>query len=372
MAVTNFGRLQTNEKLVWQKDLWSQARNNSFIGKFLGTSENSVIQRVTELKKDNKGGTKCVITLVADLVKDGVAGDNNLKGNEEAMRQYDTAIRYDQLRHALSNEGRMADQKSVVSFREQTRDKLSYWLAERMDQMAFLTLAGWNYTLNCDGTAREADSQLPLLEFAADVRAATSGRFARWNGTSKQLEWGVGTSAVTATDKITWNMLLDLKAMAKKKFIRGVREQGGEETYHVFVNTLQMNALKKDPDYVANLRYAAARDKDNPLFSGNTVKVDGLYIHEYRNVPNTYGAANGSKWGAGGAVDGGVVLFCGAQALAMADLGEPGWEEEPDDYNNRYGIATDKMFGFLKPQFKTIYEANTLQDFGVISAYASL
>lgn len=371
MAMTNFGRLQTNEKLVWSRDLWAQARNMSFIGKFLGTSENSVIQRVTELKKDEKGGTKCVLTLVADLQGDGVAGDNQLKGREEAMKQYDTTIRYDQLRHAVGNEGRMADQKSVVRFREHAKDKLAYWLAERIDQMAFLTLAGWNYTLNCDGTSR-GNSELPLLEFAADVKAPTSGRFARWNNTSKTLEWGTGTSAVAATDKLTWNMFVQLKAMAKKKFIRGIREKGGEETYHVFLSTLQLASLKQDPDYVANLRYAAARDKDNPLYTGDVVKIDGIYIHEYRNVPNTFGAASGSKWGAGGAVDGGVVLFCGAQALGMADLGEPGWDEEEDDYGNRYGIATNKMFGFLKPQFKTIYEGESLQDFGVISVYAAL
>jgi len=376
MAATNFGRMQTNERLIWSKDLWAQARNDSFIGKFLGTSENSVIQRITELKKDEKGGTKCVLTLVADLVGDGVAGDNQLKGREEAMKQYDTNIRYDQLRHGVANEGRMADQKSVVRFRDHAKNKLSYWLSERIDQMAFLTMAGWQYNLNCDGSAR-VNSELPFLEFAADVKAATSGRFARWNGTSNTLEWGVGTSAVAAADKIKWNMFIDLKAMAKKKFVKGVREAGGEETYHVFLNTIAMSILKKDPDYVANLRYAQTRDKENPLFSGTTVKIDNLYIHEYRNVPNTLGAAPGSKWGAGGAVDGSIVLFCGAQALGMADLGEPGWEEEADDYNNRQGIATDKMFGLLKPQFKTIYELDgagqpTLQDFGVISVYTAL
>ena len=51
MAVTNFGLLTDEQKTTWSMDFWSQARNLSFINKFLGKSENSVIQHITELKK---------------------------------------------------------------------------------------------------------------------------------------------------------------------------------------------------------------------------------------------------------------------------------------------------------------------------------
>ena len=40
----------------------------------------------------------------------------------------------------------MADQKTVVNFREQSRDALAYAMADRMDQLAFLTLSGVAYT----------------------------------------------------------------------------------------------------------------------------------------------------------------------------------------------------------------------------------
>ena len=65
---------------------------------------------------------------------DGVAGDRTLEGNEEAMKSYDQVIRLDMLRHANRHEGKMADQKSVVEFRENSRDVLAYWLADRVDQ----------------------------------------------------------------------------------------------------------------------------------------------------------------------------------------------------------------------------------------------
>ena len=36
----------------------------------------------------------------------------------------------------------MADQKSIVGFRDNSKNVLSYWLADRIDQMAFQTLGG--------------------------------------------------------------------------------------------------------------------------------------------------------------------------------------------------------------------------------------
>lgn len=55
----------------------------------------------------------------------------------------------------------------------------------------------------------------------------------------------------------------------------------------------------------------------------------------------------------------------------MADIGDASWDEEKDDYSNRYGIAISKIFGFLKPQFYTQYSGGTTEDFGVLSLYTA-
>jgi N4-gp56 family major capsid protein len=104
-----------------------------------------MVQRITELTRSEKG-TRAVITLLADMTGDGVTGDYTLEGNEEALRAYDIVINLDQLRFANRIAGRMADQKSVVNFRETSRDALAYAMADRMDQLAFLTLSGIAYT----------------------------------------------------------------------------------------------------------------------------------------------------------------------------------------------------------------------------------
>ena len=369
MALTNFSLLTEEQKTVWSMDLWKHARNYSFVNKFLGKGSNSMIQHVTELKKSQKGA-RAVITLLADLEGDGVAGDRFLEGNEEAMKSYDQVIRIDQLRHANRHEGRMADQKSVVEFRNHSRDVLAYWLADRVDQMAFLTLSGQSYAMRNNGVARTG-SDLPFLEFAADVAAPTSARRLRWNGTSKVLTPNGATNTVTAADTPMWELFIAAKAYAKDQYMRGIKGNGGEETFHAFLTPQAMAKLKLDPTYMANLRSARQRSKDNPLFTGDVVEIDGIVLHEFRHVFNTSGATAPNKWGAAGDVEGCQILFCGAQALGMADLGNPYWVEEGFDYENQQGISVGKTLGFLKPKFNSIYSGNTVQDFGVLSLYVA-
>lgn len=371
---TNFGQLTSEQKTVWSLDFWRQARNLSFVNQFLGKDENSLIQHVTELKKTEKGA-RAVITLLTDLEGDGIAGDRQLEGNEEQLKSYDKVIRIDQLRNANRSEGRLADQKTVVQFRENSRDKLAYWASDRIDQLSFLTLAGLSYSTknSAVGAATgRVGSDLPFLEFASDVVAPSSKRFGRWNGTSKLLEVGTGTGSVAAADTPSYGMIVQAKAYAKDNYIRGVKEKGGEETFHMFLSPQAMAKLKLDSDYIANVRYASMGRGDAANTATGTVpKVDGVYLHEFRHVPNTRLTPSASKYGAGGLVDGCQVLFCGAQALGMADIGVPEWVEKGFDFENQQAISVGKLFGFLKPQFYTQYSGGTTEDFGVLSLYVA-
>lgn len=364
MALTNFAALTDEQKTVWSRQFWAQARNASFMNKFMGTSENSMIQRITELKKDEKGA-RAVITLIADLIGDGVAGDSTLEGKEEALKSYDQVITIDQLRHANEHEGRMAEQKSVVTFREQSKDKLAYWMGDRMDQLALLTLSGVSYAFRNNGAPR-VGSDLINLEYSAAVTAPTANRHLRWDSVSGLLAGD--TAQIDANDVITYKSIIDLKTFAKDNYIRGIRGAGNEEFFHLFVTPKMMGALKKDADYIANLRNAGVRGPSNELFAGasSSVMVEGVIVHEFRHVFNTSGAASGSKWGSGGLVNGGRALFCGAQALGFADIGDAYWVEQGKDYENRQGISIGKIFGFLKPKFHSIY-SNTVEDFGVVA-----
>ena len=365
MALTNFAALTNEAKTAWSMDLWKHARNFSFMNQFTGSGTNAMIQRISELKKSEKGA-RAVITLLADLEGDGIVGDRTLEGNEEAMKTYEQVIRIDQMRHANRHEGRLADQKSIINFRENSRDVLAYWLADRMDQLAFLTLSGVAYSQNNDGTAR-VGSDFPFLEYAADVTAPTALRRMRWDydgGTAPSLVSSGATADLIAEDTIRWETLVRMKEHAKNQYIRGIRPQGGlDELFHVFMTPTCMANLKLDEAYNLNLRHSNSA-QNKKLFNGGVATVDGLVIHEFRHVYHS------ATWG-GGSVLGSQVLMCGAQALGFADIGNPEWVEKKFDYDNQPGISVQKMGGFLKPQFNSIYAGNTVQDFGVLSCYVA-
>lgn len=366
MALTNFSGLNTNQKTIWSRDVWKVARNASFINKFAGKGPNSMVQRITELTKSEKG-TRAVIPLVADLESDGVVGDYSMWDNEEQIKAYDQVIQIDQLRNANRLAGRMADQKTVVNFREQSKDVLGYWLGDRIDQMAFLTLSGIAYTQANNGVARPVLAtglNLGDLEFAADITAPTADRYLRWD-TASSGSLAAGATNVDTLAVPSYKMLVELKAYAKDNYIRGIKGPNNMEFYHVFMTPQGIAKLKQDSDYLANLRNAGVRGDANSLFSGSVVTQDGLIIHEFRHVYNTKGATSGSKWGATGTIDGQAMLLCGAQALGMADIGMPYWVEDTWDYGNQHGISVGKMFGLLKPVFHSNLSGSD-QDFGVV------
>lgn len=374
MANTNFSALTSEQLTIWSRDFWRVARNMSFINQFAGSGPNAMVQEISELTQSEKGA-RAVLTLLADMTGDGIVGDNTLEGNEEALRSFDIVVQLDQLRFANRLSGRLADQKSVVNFREHSRDALAYAMADRIDQLAFLSLAGVAYTNKNNGALRSvltSGQNLGDLTFNSDVTAATSNRHKRISGNN--LAAGSVTS-ITATDTLKYRHIVDLKAFAKDQYIRGMRGAGNEEMYHFFVSPQVMADLKLDSDFLSNVRSAGIRGPNNELFAGSSsLMVDGVMVHEFRHVFNTSGATAGTSSNAGsagykGGADADVnyasCLFCGAQALAMADIGLPEIVEDTFDYGNQNGISIGKIFGLKKPKYNSDITGQS-EDFGVI------
>ena len=375
MANTNFSALTSEQLTVWSRDFWRVARNMSFINQFAGSGPNAMVQRISELTQSEKGA-RAVITLLADMTGDGVVGDNTLEGNEEALRAYDIVVQLDQLRFANRLAGRLADQKSVVNFREHSRDALAYAMADRIAQLACLTMSGVSYGVKNNGALRNtlgSGQNLSDLAFSSDVTAPTTNRHRRWDASSGLVAGDV--TAVVAADTIKYETIVALKAYAKDNYIRGIRAAGNEEVFHLFVTPQVMADLKLDSDFLANVRNAGVRGPSNELFSGSSsLMVDGVMVHEFRHVFNTNGAtsgasgnagSNGYKWGANADINGSACLFVGAQGLAMADIGLPEIVEDSFDYGNQNGISIGKIFGFKKPKYNSDHNG-AVEDFGII------
>ena len=98
MATTEFGVNDPLAVKVWSKKLSSEAYRKTFIGKFIGKGEDSLIQEKVDLKKS--AGDKITCGLNIQLTGEGIQGDATLEGNEEALEFYDDSLFVNQLRHA--------------------------------------------------------------------------------------------------------------------------------------------------------------------------------------------------------------------------------------------------------------------------------
>lgn len=360
--LTDFGALTGAQKKVWSGEIWKTYRDTSFwmSNGFVGTNMNSPVHRITELTKTD-AGLQCVMQLVMDLQGDGVAGDNLLTNNEEALYNDIQVIKIDMLRNGVKSKGQMAEQATVIKFRAQAKDKLAFWLSDKIDEMMFLTAAGRPYNLKTDGSARNSTT-LSSLSFAGDVTAPTANRIV-YGGTA------TSEANMTIGDKMSWETLVRARTQAARKGVRPIR-QGGKEYYVAVLSNEQRRDLVLDPTYIGIVSRAAEKGKsDNPLFNNSMVTVDGLVLYEHRKVFNTFGLTNGAKWGAAGTVDGAQGVLLGAQAIGFATLSDdqPSWAESDDtDYGNRPGIGYGRKLGLLKPQFKAT-NSGPREDYGTVT-----
>ena len=209
MAFTAFGALKPYQKRAWIREVMRHARQNLQMNKYIGSDGNSPIHRITELTKTSKGTDAAIVPLVKDLTGDGVAGDNQLEGREEALDDSWYETKMDQLRHAVSNKGRMDDQRSVINFRKEAKNNLGQWLGDRLEQMMILTASGIPYTRKLNGALRAAGSELANLEFASHATTPSTGRHRRVSGST--IAAG-DTASIAGTDKLNYESLVDLRA----------------------------------------------------------------------------------------------------------------------------------------------------------------
>ena len=365
MPTTDFGALSDLQKKVWSTKIAMQGRDDNFFmsNGFMGSNTNDTtkpITKVTELTTTERG-TEAVMPMVTDLSGSGVVNDNQLEGNEEALFTDAQSIRIDQLRNGVRSKGRMAEQATVVRFRVQAKDALAFWLADLLDELLFLAAAGRAFSLKTDGSARGV-TQLTQMSFASDVVAASTNRI---------LYAGAATSEATLTtsDTFTWDIVTNAKAFAKRKRIRPIRA-GGRSYYVLVFSTEQCRDLERSADYKTLNAQAMPRGTDNPLFQNAKKIINDVVIYDHQKVYNTLGLGSGSRWGASGTVHGAQAMLIGAQALGYAQLtdGTPGFEESDNtDYKNRPAIGIGRIIGMLKPQYKSKYDAQSREDYGMVS-----
>lgn len=314
----------------WAKELYSQAKNDTYLSRFFGGS-GSAIQVLDNLKASK--GKDITVGLKMKIDGSGVTGDSTLAGNEVAIDNYSQTVTLDQLRQGVLSTGKMHNKKVLQDFRKEALDSLKIWFAETMEKDMMDTLSG---------VTRASGTSLTTYTFGP-----TSGGgdmdYTVWNdnGTIKTT---TPAAALASADVITPKLISFAAARAKtlSTKIRPVRANG-KDYYILLVHPESAHELKQNSTFMNAQQYAMPRGSDNPIFSGALGMWDGVVIHEHDLVQRV--SIN--------SVHANRNLFLGAQAGIAAYGSDHAWHEELVDRGNKLSISAAVIYEFAKANFNS-------------------
>ena len=368
MATTAYGVNAPEAVKLWSKRLAREALKKTYIGKFIGSGDDALIQEKKDTKKSE--GDRIRTTLRMQLGGAGVVGDGTLEGNEESLTTYTDDLLIDQLRHAVRSGGKMTEQRIPFSIREEARTGLTDWWAGRMDRAFFMQVCGFNAGAvtergeNYDGTDLRYTGQNAILapESTAHYRLdATSG-----------LVSGASDEDLVSADTMTLTILDDLKAEAETRspVVRPVMING-EKHYCVFLDVLQARDLRKNTNTgqwqdIQKAAMQGGQISKNPIFNGSLGMYNNMILHSTTRISQ---GVHSSTSAAISTVR--RAVLCGAQSSTIAfgkghSFDKMGWHEETFDYGNQLGVSSGCIFGIKKNRWNS-KDFSTL----VLSTYAA-
>lgn len=352
-----------------RKQLWSSELMDDVIRDVenamgvVGEDENNVVQVSRELKKQK--GEQQSFGLVTRLAGDGVAGDEELEGNEESMNSYAEVVAIDQIRNAVRLKGKLDEQKAAYDQIKPARENLRKWMKEFIVRQIFLKLGGVTNTTLVDvsGVAvggRATWSNTPDFIPDADENAGQGNRYLC-------ADFAAGTTSLAAGDTMTLDLVTRVATKAKlaNPKIQPLSDEVGDY-YVLFLHPLQARDIRMSSDWKTAQENARERSEKNPAFRGALGFWSNVLLLENEFVPwldvsvalNSFrGAASGTDC----AVDCARALLCGRQAALMAECSNPEALTVRDfDYGNKEGVAASFLGGIQKAMFNS-------KEFGVIA-----
>lgn len=345
MADTDF---QVNSPLAvkrWSDELMKEALKKCYFMRWMGTSSNSLIQIKTEL---NKGpGDRVTFGIRQQLSGAGIAGDGTLEGNEEALITYTQNLIIDQLRHATRSNGEMSEQRVTFNLREENRDALADWWADR-----------WDYWIinQATGLSTQADVRYTGMQAAT---APDADHMVLGNIGPTVASGIVATAEASLSATSTARFHLGLIDRARERAALAVNTfrpvmVDGEERFVAILHPYQVTSLRQSTASTQwsdiQLAALAARDNsDNPLYSGAIGMYNKTVLFDSTRIPAVVGATGGTN-------NVYRALFLGAQAVCVgfgrkSGKGTMSWNEKTFDYDNKLGVKAGCIAGAVKTRF---------------------
>lgn len=352
-TIVAFGDPKAQKK--WSANLAVDTRKKSYFeNRFIGTDDNNIIQRKTELETD--AGDSISFDLCVQMRAKPTYGDARLEGKEESLKFYTDQVIIDQVRHAASAGGKMSRKRTAHDMRMIAKNRLGDYFARLVDELFFMYLSG------ARGINEDFIEDLSYTGFAGNAMTAPD--------TGHQLYGGAATSKATlaATDKMTRGVIEKAVNKAEMMQARDPRTanmvpvtNGADDQYVMLMSPFQEYDLRvSDTTGWLDIQKAAAaaEGRSNPIFKGGMGMINNTVLHKHRNVIRF------SDYGSGSNVSAARALFMGRQAAVVA-YGTAGglrysWEENTKDYGNEPTVAS----GFIGGIKKTVFNG---KDFGILS-----
>lgn len=349
MAVTTYGVNDALSNKLWAKKLTVEALKETWFGKFIGSSPNSLVHLKTETSK--AAGDKVTVGLRMQLSGDGRTEGQTLEGNEETLTTYSDSLYINELMHAVrvKSDTSIDAQRVPFNLRTEAKDGLRDWFANRMDTVFFNHLCGYSLTTDARYTGNNA------------ITAPTSTRIVRTTGSDD----ATVNSATTATFSLS---LIDKCVEAAKvatPLINPVRVDG-KEMFVMFLHPYQVTDLRTNTSTgqwldIQKAAMAGGKTANNPIFDGSLGVYNNVILHESTRIPTGISNAAAAQTSTRRAV------FCGRQAAIMSfgqkftEGANYKWVEDMFDYERELGVSAQTIWGFKKSVFNST-------DFGTIVA----
>lgn len=342
----------------WDDNFFMEYVRANRFKRYMGTSENSIIQVKNNLTK--KKGDAITINLVGALDADAGpnTGTTSLVGNEKALPNDGHKVTIGVVRDAtvVNVEEEQASAFDVRDAGRQALKDLSMRYLRNDIIKALGSVQGVPYA-TANATQKNAWT-------VANVdRVLFGDAVANYSATHATALNNV-TAAMTLT-RDTVSLLRQIAQEAETVNGDGIRPftyGEDEETYVLFVNSRAFRDLKKDLEAVH--KDARERALSNPLFTGTTsLYWDGVVIREIPEIGNFNNTATTP-------IPVTPIYLCGAQALAVAwAMTTKTTLRKEDDYGFQYGVG----FMELRGVEKVLWGQGTTaaKDWSVVTGYVS-
>jgi len=355
MATTSFGVNDALAVKLWSRSLAVAEREYLDIAPLIGEGEDNIIQLKTEPRKG--AGDRVTIALRARLTGEGKTEGETAEGNGESLSLYSDNLLINELGHIVGvrSENTIDAQRVQYDLREQARDALGEWWADRKSASFFNQVCGNNAQTNLKYTG---------------LNTATAPA-----GTGRQIWAGTATNdqGLTSSDVFTLDLIDAAVENAKvgNNMVRPIRI-GGQPKYVMYLHPYQVTSMRTNSASgqwmdIQKAAMMGGQVSGNPIYTGALGEYNGVILRSSQDV--TLGV--NSSTGAAVSNTRRAVLL-GAQACVIA-YGQNNygpskyrWNEELLDHKRKLEVSAWSIWGMKKTVFNSA-------DFGVVvvSTYAA-